>query len=68
MANVEKMMPTDYISADGFGITASCKEYLYPLMRGEAAPAYDMNGMPMYVQLQNAGVPKKLPPFVPTSK
>ena len=62
------MMPMDYISADGFGITSACKQYLYPLMRGEAAPAYDINGMPVYVQLKNAGVAKKLSHFEPTSK
>jgi hypothetical protein len=28
IANVEKMMPMDYISDDGFGITDACREYL----------------------------------------
>src|SRR6266849_7522760 len=28
VANVEKKMPTDYISADGFGITKKCRAYL----------------------------------------
>ncbi|WP_428609405.1 6-phosphofructokinase [Sedimenticola sp.] len=63
VANVEKMMPMDFISEDGFGITDKCKEYLYPLIKGEAYPAYDDNGMPRYVTLKSAVVDKKLPEF-----
>lgn len=63
VANVEKMMPMEYISEDGFGITAACKEYLYPLIQGEAYPEYDANGMPKYVVLKNQLIDKKLPLF-----
>jgi 6-phosphofructokinase len=62
VANVEKMMPMDFITEDGFGITAACKEYLYPLIQGEAYPPYE-NGMPKYVTLKNAPVERKLPDF-----
>jgi len=63
VANVEKMMPMDFISEDGFGITDKCKEYLYPLIKGEAYPEYDDNGMPVYVTMKGATVPKKLATF-----
>jgi len=63
VANVEKMMPMDFISEDGFGITDACKEYLYPLIKGEAYPEYDENGMPKYVTLDNVSVEKKLEDF-----
>ncbi len=63
VANVEKMMPLDFISEDGYGITDKCKEYLYPLIKGEAYPKYDENGMPRYVTLRLATIEKKLPPF-----
>jgi hypothetical protein len=63
VANVEKMMPMDFISEDGYGITAKCKEYLYPLIKGEAYPEYDDNGMPIYVTLKNEIVEKKLEAF-----
>ncbi|EGW52943.1 6-phosphofructokinase [endosymbiont of Tevnia jerichonana (vent Tica)] len=63
VANVEKMMPMDFISEDGFGITDKCKEYLYPLIKGEAYPEYDDNGMPKYVTMKGAAVPKKLAEF-----
>jgi hypothetical protein len=53
----------DYITDDGFGITAACKEYLYPLIKGEAYPPYDDNGMPRYVTLKLQSAAKKLPGF-----
>jgi 6-phosphofructokinase 1 len=62
VANVEKMMPTEFISDDGYGITEACREYLVPLIQGEAYPPYE-NGMPQYVTLKNAAVAKKLDPF-----
>ena len=62
VANVEKMMPMDFISEDGFGITAACKEYLLPLIQGEDYPPYE-NGMPKYVTLKNVAVEKKLGAF-----
>ena len=63
VANVEKKMPTEFISEDGFGITDPCREYLYPLIQGEAYPEYDERGMPRYVVLKNELVEKKLPDF-----
>jgi len=59
VANVEKMMPGDFISEDGFGITPACREYLAALIQGEDYPPYK-NGMPDYVTLRNVAVPKKL--------
>lgn len=59
VANVEKKLPRDYISADGFGITAKARAYLAPLIRGEDFPPF-RDGLPQYVRLKNVGVPKKL--------
>ncbi|MCH8263076.1 MAG: 6-phosphofructokinase [Proteobacteria bacterium] len=59
VANVEKMMPAEYISEDGFGITDACRRYLTPLIEGEDYPPYE-KGMPKYVRLKNIGVAKKL--------
>ena len=59
VANVEKMMPKDFISDDGFGITAKCRAYLEPLIQGEDYPPYK-NGMPQYVRLKNMPVKRKL--------
>ena len=59
IANREKMMPRDFITADGFHITDKCRTYLAPLIAGEDYPPY-RNGLPVYVKLKNAAVPKKL--------
>lgn len=59
VANVEAKMPRDYISEDGFSITQKCRDYLLPLIQGEAYPPYK-NGLPNYVKLKNTLVEKKL--------
>jgi 6-phosphofructokinase 1 len=59
IANHEKMMPRDFITEDGFHITAKCRQYLEPLVLGEDYPPY-RNGLPAYVKLKNSPVPKKL--------
>jgi len=59
VANVEKMMPRNYITRDGFGITDAARAYFAPLIEGEAYPAY-RRGLPVYVQLKNTPVPRKL--------
>jgi ATP-dependent phosphofructokinase / diphosphate-dependent phosphofructokinase len=59
VANKEKLLPAEFISADGFGITEAARRYLAPLIVGEAYPPYK-DGLPDYVKLQNAAAPKKL--------
>jgi 6-phosphofructokinase 1 len=56
------MMPRDFISEDGFGITAKCRAYLEPLIRGEDYPPF-RDGLPDYVRLKNVPVRKKLAEF-----
>ncbi|MGO9718055.1 MAG: diphosphate--fructose-6-phosphate 1-phosphotransferase, partial [Steroidobacteraceae bacterium] len=64
IANREKKVPRNYITADGFGITAACRRYLLPLIGGEDYPPYRA-GMPTYVELKGRSVPKRLRrPFV----
>ena len=59
VANREKLLPRDFISADGFGITEAARRYLAPLIVGEAYPPFK-HGLPDYIKLRNAAVPKKL--------
>jgi len=59
VANHEKMLPRNYITKDGYGITAACRRYLAPLIVGEAYPPYE-KGLPEYVTLKNKPVKKKL--------
>ncbi|HUH00154.1 MAG TPA: 6-phosphofructokinase [Gammaproteobacteria bacterium] len=60
VANVEKTLPKKYIAADGFHITAACRRYLAPLIKGEDYPPY-RDGLPQYVRLKNQLAKKKLP-------
>ncbi|MCC2681195.1 MAG: pyrophosphate-dependent phosphofructokinase [Nitrosospira multiformis] len=62
VANIEKMMPENFITEDGFGITDQCREYLAPLIEGEDYPPYK-DGLPDYVRLKNVAVAKKLGGF-----
>ena len=62
VANVERKLPRDYITADGFGLTAKARRYLEPLIAGEDYPPY-VGGLPAYVRIKGVGVRKKLPPF-----
>ena len=49
VANVEKHLPPEYIRDDGMGITDACREYILPLIQGEAYPPY-RNGLPDYLK------------------
>ncbi|WP_439136191.1 6-phosphofructokinase [Pseudomaricurvus sp.] len=59
IANVEKMMPRDYITRDGFGITEKGREYFEPLIQGEDYPPYK-KGIPQYARLKKVMVEKKI--------
>lgn len=62
VANVEKPMPRDYITEDGFGITEKARTYLAPLIQGEDYPPYQ-NGLPVYARIKGECVAKRLPGF-----
>lgn len=61
IANVEKKLPRNFISADGFGITPAARRYFEPLIRGEDAPPYDkVSGLPKYARPKLKLAKKKL--------
>jgi ATP-dependent phosphofructokinase / diphosphate-dependent phosphofructokinase len=45
--NMEQKLPSNYIDKTGYGITQECRDYLLPLIQGEAYPIYK-NGLPDY--------------------
>ncbi|HEX3984889.1 MAG TPA: 6-phosphofructokinase, partial [Acidisoma sp.] len=59
VANREKKLPREFITADGFGITEACRRYLAPLIAGEDYPPY-RDGLPAYVTLKGVPVRRKL--------
>ena len=62
VANVERKVPRSFRTRDEFGITASARRYLKPLIQGEAYPAYQ-HGMPRYAISKNQLVSKRLPKY-----
>jgi 6-phosphofructokinase len=59
VANVEKRVPREFITEDGFGITAACRRYLEPLVAGEDYPPY-RDGLPSYMRIKGTAVKRKL--------
>ena len=59
IANVEKFLPPEYISEDGYGITEACRDYLTPLISGEAHTPYN-NGLPVHAALTFSLIDKRL--------
>ena len=59
VANVEKTVPRNFITPDGFGITGACRRYLEPLIGGEDYPPYE-KGLPEYARLRGKSVRRRL--------
>jgi 6-phosphofructokinase 1 len=69
IANIEKKLPKNFITRDGFGITAAARAYFEPLIRGEDTPPYDaVTGLPKYATLKRVLVKKKLPVYTIADK
>ncbi len=63
IANKERKMPRGFISRDGFFITARCRRYLSPLIKGEESPPYGGDGLPIYARPQWQLAKKRLPGY-----
>jgi ATP-dependent phosphofructokinase / diphosphate-dependent phosphofructokinase len=59
VANQERKVPREFITQDGFGITAACRRYLEPLIEGEDPPPF-RGGLPQYAQLKRKPVARRL--------
>ena len=63
IANVEHLIPRDWISEDGFLPNEKFIEYAHPLIEGELLLP-DEGGLPKFVVLEKVLVDKKLPPRI----
>ncbi len=63
VANVERLIPRDWIAGDGFLPNERFVEYARPLVEGEVEVPTEA-GLPKYVALDRCRVEKKLPPRV----
>ena len=60
VANGEKKVPAAYINRDGNGITEAMKDYVRPLVQGEATIKIADDGLPVYMRFDKKLVEKKL--------
>ncbi len=60
IANVERFLPRDWVSADGFMPNQKFVEYAAPLIEGEVTPPTE-NGLPKYAVLEKIAIEKVLP-------
>jgi 6-phosphofructokinase 1 len=63
-ANGEKVVPKEYINQRGNHITQACRDYISPLIKGEAPITIGKDGLPVYVRLAKRAVEKKLPDYL----
>jgi 6-phosphofructokinase 1 len=61
IANVEHLLPRDWVSADGFMPNEKFVQYARPLIEGEVKVPTE-GGLPKFAVLQNKTLPCKLPP------
>ena len=61
IANVEHLLPRDWVSADGFLPNEKFVQYARPLIEGEVKVPTE-GGLPKFAVLQNKGVTCQLPP------
>jgi 6-phosphofructokinase 1 len=61
IANVEHLLPRDWVSADGFMPNEKFVQYARPLIEGEVKVPTE-GGLPKFAVLQNKAVPRQLPP------
>ena len=62
VANIEKMLPKNFIKANGYEISKSCLNYISELSKGEDYPSF-INGIPRYANLQCKTIKKKIKKF-----
>jgi len=64
VANGEKKVPKEYINKDGNHITDAMKDYVRPLVKGEAPVRIGKDGLPVYMRFERKLVEKKLPKYL----
>jgi 6-phosphofructokinase 1 len=65
VAGREKRLPEAFISPDGHHISAAAREYLLPLIQGEAPQPFG-NGLPVHAAPVLVPVPRRLPAWNPS--
>ena len=64
VANGEKKVPRQYINDAGNHITDAMRDYVRPLVQGQAPVTIADDGLPVFVRFQRKPVEKKLPRYL----
>jgi len=64
VANGEKKVPKEFINDRGNHITKAMKDYLRPLIQGEARITIDKDGLPVFMRFRKKMLKKKLASYL----
>jgi 6-phosphofructokinase 1 len=63
VANGEKKVPGEYINENGNHITEAMRDYVRPLVQGQAPITIGKNGLPVFMRFERKALEKKLPDY-----
>jgi 6-phosphofructokinase 1 len=63
VANGEKKVPREYINEDGNHITEAMRDYVRPLVQGQAPITIGKDGLPVFMRFERKALEKKLPDY-----
>ncbi|MFZ0035019.1 MAG: 6-phosphofructokinase [Sedimentisphaerales bacterium] len=64
VANGEKKVPAEYINDKGNHITDAMRDYVRPLVKGEAPITIGEDGLPVFMRFERKRLGKKLPKYL----
>ena len=64
VANGEKKVPREYINASGNGITEAMRDYVRPLVQGQAPLTIGNDGLPVFMRFERKPLEKKLAKYL----
>ncbi len=64
VANGEKKVPREFINDKGNHITDAMRDYVRPLVQGEAPITIDEDGLPVFMRFERKPLEKKLPKYL----
>jgi len=64
IANGEKKVPREYINENGNGVTEAMRDYVRPLVQGEAPIKIAPDGLPEYIRFERRPLEKKLVKYI----
>ncbi len=64
VANGEKKVPPEFINDKGNHITDAMRDYVRPLVQGEAPITINEDGLPVFMRFKRKPLEKKLPKYM----